>query len=52
LPSAKQPNLLPKDNGRVNRILGPEEDLSDALTDRQLEANEKAKGAAMPSTHA
>jgi hypothetical protein len=31
LPIAKRPNLLLKGAGRVNRILGPEEDLSDIL---------------------
>lgn len=30
---AERPNLLLKRSGRVNRILGPEEDLSDALRD-------------------
>jgi hypothetical protein len=28
---AKRPSLLLKGSGRVNRMLGPEEDLSDAL---------------------
>jgi hypothetical protein len=31
MPIAKRPNLLLKGSGRVNRILGPEEDLTDIL---------------------
>jgi len=47
---AERPNLLLKGSGRVNRILGPEEDLSDILA-KSLEKSEKAKGAVMPRTH-
>jgi hypothetical protein len=32
VPIAERPNLLLKGSGRVNRILGPEEDLTDSLT--------------------
>jgi len=31
LPIAERPNLLLKGSGRVNRILGPQEDLTDIL---------------------
>jgi len=31
MPMAERPNLLLKGSGRVNRILGPEEDLTDPL---------------------
>ena len=47
LPISERPNLLLKGSGRVNRILGPEEDLSDALT-----AGEKTEGAIMLETSA
>ena len=45
LPIAERPNLLLKGSGRVNRILGPEEDLTYILR-KQLATNEKAKRAA------
>ena len=32
VPIAKRPNLLLKGSGRVNRILGPEEDLTGIMT--------------------
>jgi len=32
MPIAERPNLLLKGSGRVNRILGPKEDLTDVLT--------------------
>jgi hypothetical protein len=38
LPIAERPNLLLKGSGRVNRILGPDEDLSGALADSLKQA--------------
>jgi hypothetical protein len=41
VPIAKRPNLLLKGSGRVNRILGPEEDLSDILRKSLRQAGRK-----------
>jgi hypothetical protein len=41
MPIAKRPNLLLKGSGRVNRILGPEEDLTDALAKSARRANKQ-----------
>lgn len=43
LPIAERPNLLLKGSGRVNRIMGPDEDLSGALTDSLRQARRQMK---------
>lgn len=43
LPIAERPNLLLKGSGRVNRILGPEEDLSDILGKSLRQAKRQRK---------
>lgn len=49
MPISKRPNLLLKGSGRVNRILGPEEDLSGILA-KERKTSEKTKGAVMLRT--
>jgi hypothetical protein len=44
LPIAVKPNLLLKGSGRVNRILGPDEELTGPL-EKSLRQSAKAKGA-------
>jgi hypothetical protein len=49
LPIAERPNLLLKGSGRVNRILGPEEELTDTAGE-EPKTSEKTEGALMPRT--